>query len=98
LGEEVYTLNFQEAQQHVMERLQEVQAEQLKGYPKVEMLALIGDPAEEVISLAHTRKVDLIICATHGRSGLSHLVMGSVAEKIIRHAPCPVLVIRAGVE
>ena len=97
LGDEVYTLNFEEAQRRVIERLKEAQAKQLLGYPKCETLVAIGDPAEEILALAASRQADLIITGTHGRSGLSHLVMGSVAEKIIRHSPCPVLVVRAGV-
>lgn len=98
LGEEVYTLNFAEAERHVLDRLREIQAGQLQQYAKCVLLTSIGDPAEEIISLARTRNIDLIITATHGRSGISHLVMGSVAEKIIRHAPCPVFIVRAGVE
>jgi nucleotide-binding universal stress UspA family protein len=98
LGRDAYTLNFNEAERQVIERLREVQAKQLNGYPTCELMATLGDPAEEIIGLARSRSVDLIISSTHGRSGLSHLVMGSVAEKIIRHAPCPVFVVRAGVE
>ena len=40
------------------------------------------------------KKADLICVSTHGRTGLAHLLLGSVAEKIVRHAPCPVLVVR----
>jgi nucleotide-binding universal stress UspA family protein len=98
LGRDAYTLNFKEAEKQVLERLEEVQATHLAGYPRYDLVAVLGDPAEEIIGLARSRQADLIISATHGRSGLSHLVMGSVAEKIIRHAPCPVFVVRAGVE
>jgi universal stress protein A len=82
----------------VLERLREVQATRLEGYPKSEAAVVLGDPAEEIVALAQTRRADLIIMSTHGRSVLSHLVMGSVAEKILRHAPCPVFIVRAGVE
>lgn len=51
-------------------------------------------PAGEVASYARTHNIDLIVMATHGRSGVSHLLMGSVAEKVIRTAPCPVLTVR----
>jgi universal stress protein A len=97
LGEKAYTLNFQEAEARVQALLQELFANQLDGYPKCELRVEVGDPAEQLLKLAGERKVDLIITATHGRSGLAHLVMGSVAEKIIRHAPCPVFVVRAGI-
>lgn len=53
------------------------------------------NPAEEIIEYARTNPIDLLIMGTHGRSGLSHLIMGSVAEKVIRQAHCPVLSVRA---
>ena len=54
-----------------------------------------GDtPADEVASYARTHGIDLIVMGTHGRSGVSHLLMGSVAEKVVRTAPCPVLTVR----
>jgi universal stress protein A len=55
----------------------------------------IGVPPEVIKETARDQKSDLIIIATHGRTGLAHVVLGSTAEKVIRHAPCPVLVVRA---
>jgi universal stress protein A len=54
----------------------------------------VGSPAAEIVAVAKELKVDLLCIGTHGRGGLAHLLLGSVAEKIIRHAPCPVLTIR----
>jgi len=54
----------------------------------------IGTPAEEIVRYADARDVDLIIMGTHGRSGVAHLLMGSVAEQVVRMAPCPVLLVR----
>lgn len=54
----------------------------------------IGDPRDLILNTAKTRGADLIVMGTHGRRGLSRMVMGSVAENVLRHAPCPVLVIR----
>jgi universal stress protein A len=54
-------------------------------------LLLIGDPADEIVRLAEEEEVDLIVLGTHGRTGLSRLLMGSVAEQIVRRATCPVL-------
>lgn len=51
-----------------------------------------GDPLQEILAAA--RKADLIVMATQGRTGLSHLVIGSVAEKVVRHSPVPVLTLR----
>jgi nucleotide-binding universal stress UspA family protein len=52
----------------------------------------VGDPYTEIIAAAH--KADVIVMATTGRTGLAHLVIGSVAEKVVRHSPIPVLTIR----
>jgi len=53
-----------------------------------------GLPADEIIRVAKEREVDLIVIATHGRTGIKHLLMGSTAERVIRHVHCPVLVVR----
>ena len=98
LGEHTYTLNLAEVRNQMQALLDQLHATRLQGYPKTELLLDFGDPAQELIKLAGDRDVDLIVTSTHGRSGLSHLIMGSVAEKIIRHAPCPVFVVRADVD
>ena len=54
----------------------------------------IGTPAEEIVRYADARAIDLIIMGTHGRSGVAHLLLGSVAEQVVRAAPCPVLLVR----
>jgi len=51
-------------------------------------------PASALVQYASTRPIDLIVMGTHGRSGFSHLLMGSVAERVVRTAPCPVLTVR----
>lgn len=56
----------------------------------------VGSPAQAIVDLAQRRKAGLVIMATHGRTGLAHMVMGSVAEKVVRTATCPVLTVRAG--
>jgi nucleotide-binding universal stress UspA family protein len=55
---------------------------------------LTGTPFLEVIRYARENEIDLIVIGTHGRSGLVHVLMGSVAERIVRKAPCPVLTVR----
>jgi universal stress protein A len=55
---------------------------------------LWGSPVETIVGYALDKQVDLIVIATHGRTGLSHVLLGSVAERIVREAPCPVLTIR----
>lgn len=61
---------------------------------EVEQLTVWGEPAGVVNDLAERGEFDLIVMATHGRTGLSRLFLGSVAENVIRHAKCPVLVMR----
>jgi nucleotide-binding universal stress UspA family protein len=53
-----------------------------------------GVPFQVIIETAHTAHIDLIIMGTHGRTGLRHVLLGSVAERVVRLAPCPVLVVR----
>ena len=60
----------------------------------VARLVVMGNPYREIVQAADAEKVDLIVMATHGRTGLSHLVMGSVAERVVRTASCPVLTVR----
>jgi nucleotide-binding universal stress UspA family protein len=54
---------------------------------------VVGIPYRRIVEVAADEKVDLIVMATHGRTGFSHLFMGSVAERVVRTAPCPVLTI-----
>jgi universal stress protein A len=54
----------------------------------------IGSPSVKIVETVEAEHVDLIVMATHGRTGLSHLLIGSVAERVVRTAPCPVLTIR----
>lgn len=53
----------------------------------------VGDPYENLLKLAQRLHPDLIVMSTHGRTGIAHLVMGSVAEKLLRHSTCPVFVV-----
>jgi nucleotide-binding universal stress UspA family protein len=53
-----------------------------------------GDPATEIVRYAHDAAMDLVVMGTHGRTGLERLLMGSVAEKVLRDSPCSVLVVK----
>ncbi len=59
----------------------------------VEQKVLHGSPYLGIVKMAKDRKADLIVMGTHGRTGLKHMLLGSVAEKVVRRAPCPVLVV-----
>ncbi len=67
----------------------------LAGKGRVEAVVVrTGKPFDEIVKLASTLKTDLIIIATHGHTGLKHLLLGSTAERVIRYAPCAVLTVR----
>ena len=58
-----------------------------------EFHVLAGTPYVEILTYAKERDIDLIVMGTHGRGFVGHVVMGSVAEKVVRHAPCPVMTV-----
>ena len=60
----------------------------------IDRVALPGMASDEIVGMARQRHADLIVMGTHGRRGLSHLLLGSVAERVLRAAPCPVLTLR----
>lgn len=65
------------------------------GYEHVEVKVQHGHAAEQVLAYAEAEAAHLIVMATHGRTGLRRMLMGSVAEKVIRHAPCPVFTVKS---
>ena len=78
-----------------------IRADLMKSLPEgtmdvleVETIVVKGVPFNEIINAATEISVDLIVIGTHGRTGLSHVMLGSVAEKVVRKATCPVLTVR----
>jgi universal stress protein A len=61
---------------------------------KAESLIREGSPAKVIADVAEEQQTDLVVIATHGYTGLKHVLMGSIAEQVVRYAPCPVLVVR----
>ncbi|QFI53825.1 universal stress protein [Aeromonas simiae] len=53
-----------------------------------------GRAPDEITALAAKEKCDLVVMGSHGRTGIAHLLVGSVAEAVVRHSPCPVLIVR----
>ncbi len=98
VGDVIHVLTFDEAKRRDLARLEEIRDTRLSGYANCELLVEIGDPYQQLMAITQRRQVDLIVTATHGRSALEHLILGSVAEKMIRHARCPVLVVRRDTE
>jgi nucleotide-binding universal stress UspA family protein len=60
----------------------------------VEEMIVHGEASSEIVRVAKERKVDLIVIASHGRTGLGRILFGSTAEAVVRHATCPVLVVK----
>ena len=82
------------ARDHAREEMDKLIAEHAGTLPLGEALLQSGDPARTIVDVAERRASDLIVIGTHGRTGLSHLLLGSVAEKVVRRATCPVLTVR----
>jgi len=64
------------------------------GAPRVSTGKAIGEPASEIVAAAEDGKYDAIVVGTHGRTGLAHVLLGSVAERVVRRAPMPVVTVR----
>ena len=62
---------------------------------KATLATVVGSPFGQIIEYAKTHDIDLIVMGTHGRGALAHAILGSVAERVVRLAPCPVLTVRA---
>ncbi len=79
---------------YVEKSIAKIIEEQIPADLATESTNLHGKSWREIVSFAKAEKVDLIVMATHGLSGLSHALYGSTAEKVVRKAPCPVLTVR----
>ena len=66
----------------------------LGGYESVDRTVVVGTPHVEIVRLAEERNVDLVVMATHGRGFISHAILGSTTERVLRRAPCPILIVR----
>ena len=80
-------------QQFAEQQLQEWQNE-VAGRAAIKTAVRYGNPFREIVQAANENNIDLIIIGTHGRTGLPHLLVGGTAERIVRLAPCPVMVVR----
>ena len=84
-----------------IDQIREESKKNLEGFAEknlegaqVQTAFLEGSPFVEIIRYARDQQIDLVVIATHGRTGLKHVLFGSVAEKVVRKAPCPVLVVK----
>jgi nucleotide-binding universal stress UspA family protein len=90
---EVHALRAQ-ALADARRQLEEAVPEGERDRQATELVIRRGEPWQEIVAFARERQMDLIVMGTHGRGGMAHLLMGSVAEKVVRSAPCPVLTVR----
>tara|TARA_B100001964_G_scaffold153001_1_gene168344 strand:+ start:510 stop:968 length:459 start_codon:yes stop_codon:yes gene_type:complete len=68
--------------------------EEIRDDMDIEAIVAQGVPFAEIISTAKEKEIDMIVIGSHGRTGISHMMLGSVSEKVVRKAPCPVLTVR----
>ncbi len=76
------------------QELHKIVAERIPRGLRCDTVILFGKPFVEILKYTKDRNADLIVMATHGRGAISHLLMGSTAEKVVRKAPCPVLTVK----
>lgn len=99
LGAENYAAVASDLQQQVEDnarrQLDELLVDSDKsGPPTIPVVLTSSSPASTIVDYAKNHGIDVVVMGTHGRGGLAHLVMGSVAERVVRLAPCPVLTVR----
>lgn len=85
---------YEKVQDTVLEQYRRVVSAAVRQTISVETQVVVGAPVAEILTTARVKGADLIAMGTHGRSGVARLVMGSVAEEVLRKAPCPVLTVR----
>ena len=75
-------------------RLERIARDMLEGKVPYQVHVISGTPDDDVVRMAHELSADLVVMATHGRKGLRHFILGSVAERVMREVECPVLTMR----
>lgn len=86
------TLNNAHLHQQLTESFEK--AMEKEGLPAIKFTVMLGDPGTVIAEFAKTKKAGLVVISSHGHTGLSRLLLGSVAERVVRLSPCPVLVLR----
>ncbi len=89
--------NIEDFQQQAIDsarkRMAAVVEEFFKQFPKLETRVELGSPAEKILAFVEKEKIDMIIMGAHGRTGLDKMIFGSVANKVVKSASCPVLTV-----
>jgi nucleotide-binding universal stress UspA family protein len=84
----------EEVEKESRQRLSTMLTPEEQGSLRAEVALLAGNPFIEIIRYAKTHEIDLIVMGTHGRGPIAHMLLGSVAEKVVRKSPCAVLTVR----
>jgi len=92
-GPDMMTFPTQDVVERVEKQLAETAREEI-GYEHVMVSAATGSPSNEILNYVDENEVDLVVMATHGRTGLDHVLLGSVAERVLRQSPTPVFVVK----
>jgi universal stress protein A len=94
---EVYGIDWQRLRNDIVTQASRSLGELAAAYQDAPIMTdvAVGSPAETIVQAANDLSADLIVMGTHGRGALGHLLLGSVAERVIRLAPCPVMTVRA---
>lgn len=88
------SLPVEQIQEECENRLEGIVEEQKEVYDNISGRVVVGAPFVEIIREAREGNFDLLVVGTHGRTGIKHMLIGSVAEKVVRKAPCPVLTVK----
>jgi nucleotide-binding universal stress UspA family protein len=83
----------EEAVASARKKMDAVVKQSFKDFPKLETRVEVGVAAEKILDLARKEQIDMIIMGVHGRKGLDRAIFGSVADKVVQSAPCPVLTV-----
>jgi nucleotide-binding universal stress UspA family protein len=89
----VYLVDDETRRQRIAEAIKKRYAD--PKYSSIRFEVMFGDPGDEIAKFAQELRAGLIVMPSHGRTGLAHLLIGSVAERVVRLAHCPVLVLRS---
>lgn len=89
-----YVALTREMRAKALRELQALAADEVHGEAIAKSLVRAGSPTAEILGTAASMPADIIVISTHGRTGIRHVLLGSVTEHVVRRAPCPVLVVR----
>lgn len=84
----------EEMERQARERLDQLLTAEQRAKYRAQVALRLGSPFVEIVRYAREEQIDLVVLGTHGRGAIAHMLLGSVAERVVRKAPCPVLTVR----